>query len=43
MVGYARDGREAVELAISLEPDVVLMDLAGRPHDLLQFRARLAH
>ena len=78
VVGYARDGREAVKLAISLEPDVVLMDLdmplvdgieaasaicrslparvailtasllpedalAGFPHDLLQFRARLAH
>ena len=27
MVGHARDGREAVKLAISLEPDVVLMDL----------------
>ena len=27
VVGYARDGREAVKLAISLEPDVVLMDL----------------
>jgi DNA-binding NarL/FixJ family response regulator len=27
VVGYARDGREAVELSASLEPDVVLMDL----------------
>ena len=27
VVGYARDGREAVKLAITLEPDVVLMDL----------------
>jgi DNA-binding NarL/FixJ family response regulator len=27
VVGYGRDGREAVKLATSLEPDVVLMDL----------------
>jgi DNA-binding NarL/FixJ family response regulator len=27
VVGYARDGREAVKLALALEPDVVLMDL----------------
>ena len=27
VVGYGRDGREAVKLAFSLEPDVVLMDL----------------
>jgi DNA-binding NarL/FixJ family response regulator len=27
VVGYARDGREAVKLAVALEPDVVLMDL----------------
>ena len=28
VVGRARDGKEAVELARSLEPDVVLMDIA---------------
>jgi NarL family two-component system response regulator LiaR len=27
VVGYARDGREAVKLALALKPDVVLMDL----------------
>jgi DNA-binding NarL/FixJ family response regulator len=27
VVGYARDGREVVELARALEPDVILMDL----------------
>lgn len=27
VVGYAGDGREAVKLAVTLEPDVVLMDL----------------
>lgn len=27
VVGIARDGREAVELAVELEPDVILMDL----------------
>ena len=27
VVAYARDGREAVKLALTLEPDVVLMDL----------------
>jgi NarL family two-component system response regulator LiaR len=27
VVGYAGDGREAVKLAVALEPDVVLMDL----------------
>jgi DNA-binding NarL/FixJ family response regulator len=27
VVGCARDGREAVKLALALEPDVVLMDL----------------
>jgi DNA-binding NarL/FixJ family response regulator len=27
VVGHARDGQEAVELALSLRPDVVLMDL----------------
>lgn len=27
VVGYARDGREVIELARELEPDVVLMDL----------------
>ena len=26
--GHARDGREAVELAASLDPDVILMDIA---------------
>src|ERR671928_510890 len=28
VAGHARDGREAVELAKRLEPDVVLMDIA---------------
>ena len=28
VVGHARDGREAVELAESLRPDLVLMDVA---------------
>jgi DNA-binding NarL/FixJ family response regulator len=28
VVGHARDGKEAVELAESLQPDVVLMDIA---------------
>jgi DNA-binding NarL/FixJ family response regulator len=28
VAGHARDGREAVELAASLHPDVVLMDIA---------------
>jgi DNA-binding NarL/FixJ family response regulator len=28
VAGHARDGREAVELASSLEPDVILMDIA---------------
>jgi len=28
VVGHARDGTEAVELARSLEPDVILMDIA---------------
>jgi DNA-binding NarL/FixJ family response regulator len=28
LVGRARDGREAVELALALSPDVILMDLA---------------
>ena len=28
IAGYARDGREAVELALSLRPDVVLMDIS---------------
>jgi DNA-binding NarL/FixJ family response regulator len=28
VAGHARDGREAVELAQSLEPDVILMDIA---------------
>jgi DNA-binding NarL/FixJ family response regulator len=28
IAGHARDGREAVELAQSLEPDVILMDIA---------------
>ena len=27
VVGIARDGREAVELAVRLQPDVILMDL----------------
>lgn len=27
VVGIARDGREAVELAVELQPDVILMDL----------------
>jgi DNA-binding NarL/FixJ family response regulator len=27
VVGYAREGREAVKLALALDPDVVLMDL----------------
>jgi DNA-binding NarL/FixJ family response regulator len=27
VVGYARDGREAVKLAVALEPEVVLMDI----------------
>src|SRR2546422_6937652 len=27
VVGYARDGREAVELACKLHPDVTLMDI----------------
>jgi DNA-binding NarL/FixJ family response regulator len=28
VVGYARDGREAVELCRALEPDLVLMDIS---------------
>ena len=28
VAGHARDGREAVELAQTLEPDVILMDIA---------------
>src|SRR5919202_226404 len=28
VVGHARDGREAVSLASSLDPDVILMDIA---------------
>ena len=28
IVGHARDGAEAVELAASLDPDVILMDIA---------------
>jgi DNA-binding NarL/FixJ family response regulator len=28
VAGHARDGREAVELAASLDPDVILMDIA---------------
>jgi DNA-binding NarL/FixJ family response regulator len=28
VVGHARDGAEAVELAVSLAPDVILMDIA---------------
>jgi DNA-binding NarL/FixJ family response regulator len=28
VVGYARDGRQAIELARSLAPDVVLMDIS---------------
>jgi two-component system, NarL family, response regulator LiaR len=28
VAGHARDGREAVELARTLEPDVILMDIA---------------
>ncbi len=28
VVGQARDGREAVEMAISLQPDVIIMDIA---------------
>jgi DNA-binding NarL/FixJ family response regulator len=28
IAGHARDGREAVELARSLQPDVILMDIA---------------
>jgi DNA-binding NarL/FixJ family response regulator len=28
VAGHARDGREAVELAESLDPDVILMDIA---------------
>ena len=28
VAGHARDGREAVELAHELEPDVILMDIA---------------
>lgn len=28
VAGHARDGREAVELAQSLDPDVILMDIA---------------
>jgi DNA-binding NarL/FixJ family response regulator len=28
VAGHARDGREAVELAASLQPDVILMDIA---------------
>jgi DNA-binding NarL/FixJ family response regulator len=28
VVGYARDGREAVELAAALQPDVILMDIS---------------
>lgn len=31
VVGEARDGREAVELAASLRPDVIVMDI-GMPH-----------
>jgi len=30
VVAYAGDGREAVELARTLEPDVVLMDISMR-------------
>jgi DNA-binding NarL/FixJ family response regulator len=28
VVGYARDGRQAVELARTIEPDVILMDIS---------------
>ena len=28
VVGHARDGHEAVELALALDPDVTLMDIS---------------
>ena len=36
VAGHARDGREAVELAASLDPDVILMDIAMPAMDGLQ-------
>ena len=36
VAGHARDGREAVDLAVSLNPDVILMDIAMPVMDGLQ-------
>jgi DNA-binding NarL/FixJ family response regulator len=42
LVGVARDGREAVELALELRPDVVVMDLLMPVCDGIEATRRIA-